>query len=1394
MQEKANAMAAVAARIHEACTGMSTPDEKALVETALKCYSVAQKLEDKARAITKDQKKGSVRKALWVRTKYIWEKANLEELEHTSTESSWKRNSFPAYDFNTLAINLQHFIAQIAAGHKQMEDLVQKEHGLTREAVKSAQAVLSTVIHDTHNKTVNEQQRQRLIGSFKFLETNKRYQDILNKGAAHALSSDESTGTNDTDSRFRCVPLNNDPCDLDTAVGQQKTRDDLPDSAFSSDNDDSSETSTDQSSTQDTSEIDHPSQMIHLMIGRLMSCMRSLYAILTKGARAVCIFIDGLDEVCDSDGPEPLLDLIDSLHQYPGVKVCVSSRPETAFERRFKGFVGLRLQDLNKPDIKRYINTELDTVQKFISDDLRKKLATLLLHGADGIFLWLHLAMRSIKKGIQNRNSEEELCERLRTPNGDLYKLYEDMWLRLQDDEPTYRASAAEYFTLILASREESWLQMHTKDSTMRPGFSFDQLSLFEIMVVRNPRVREALLSSLSTAEVSSNILVDYCKNTQFEIENRCAGLLEVLPNEYTLEKASVMSPNFLLESGLFYQFAAEVRFVHRTAHDFFTDTEPGQRILGNVDRSPIKSHGSILREQLCMAHAAYQHFDLESDIGHFVQKLASLARAEGLVKQAELTPISAEILLHLRNAYDNEIVVDFFQPIRSYWRRLRGDRFLLLSWLASCSEFDDLISSSVTDQASSSLATRVLWEMWCIYAYAGAAAPSRKLTEAIMAAGGDPHTAYDSPWVPYCPRDSSNGDLDCLVRQNTAFSFLLEGNAWRYTRRGAALWMYVESIQMNKDDAESEILDIAETMAEHCLHMSQTITLVGELRDDLVELLAPVPYITDGDSDMCLVFFEASTQLLLLLMQDYLKADAWKYPQMPPEVDQSWIKLRFVRPAYDSYQDHYYLRVRDTQLFHKLITNVFPGDLDAFWGDSPSKYGVQQLMERESEMERLDVTSMPHAFDQELQDCHLRRDVSNAVLCLLVIQSVAQVTEADLPECSLVCWDVPPSNSSPISCQFDSVNDFEKTLSPCFYEQCTPEQALSALNVTSLICDVPVRDVSLGMRVFCVVATLVSSLVIGARVILKVRSLAGELGWDDWCIVIAVVVVLDAAVGQYLAAHYGLGRDQWKVPFQDIEKAFKFFYVSTVGYKLGNMFTRMSVLCFYLRLFSQDTKFRRTTYGIMIVNVCVGISFVVVDLTQCLPVSYVWNGWTGEHQGRCSSISAITLSHSVLNILLDAVTLAMAVWMVKGLQMRLRKKASVIGLFVLGSAITLVTFLRLQALPHLKNARNRTWGLAPLAYWSAIEIAAGLILACLPALKKLRYIFRRKEQITYISSNSGSRTGPAALRSNREASRARHLSDHLGHNSGSYAMMTKSETTIDAQVNELADLTKSIK
>ena len=76
---------------------------------------------------------------------------------------------------------------------------------------------------------------------------------------------------------------------------------------------------------------------------------RSLLQVTSLCQKPLAIFLDGLDEISSSDGPFELLGLIDEISAIPGVKVkiCVASRPEPVFQRRYISFPNLKLQDPN---------------------------------------------------------------------------------------------------------------------------------------------------------------------------------------------------------------------------------------------------------------------------------------------------------------------------------------------------------------------------------------------------------------------------------------------------------------------------------------------------------------------------------------------------------------------------------------------------------------------------------------------------------------------------------------------------------------------------------------------------------------------------------------------------------------------------------------------------------------------------------------------------------------------------------------------------------------------------------------------------------------------------------------------------------------------------------------
>jgi hypothetical protein len=82
------------------------------------------------------------------------------------------------------------------------------------------------------------------------------------------------------------------------------------------------------------------------------------YSLRTSNA-SICIFIDGLDEILPSEGAEELWDVLKKLSEIPDVKMCLSSRPEPTFRKRFSQYPKLRLEDLTTQDIRKYVTGEI---------------------------------------------------------------------------------------------------------------------------------------------------------------------------------------------------------------------------------------------------------------------------------------------------------------------------------------------------------------------------------------------------------------------------------------------------------------------------------------------------------------------------------------------------------------------------------------------------------------------------------------------------------------------------------------------------------------------------------------------------------------------------------------------------------------------------------------------------------------------------------------------------------------------------------------------------------------------------------------------------------------------------------------------------------------------------
>lgn len=303
--------------------------------------------------------------------------------------------------------------------------------------------------------------------------------------------------------------------------------------------------------------------------------------ILSSYERPVCIFIDGLDEVDPADGPLELLDLVEQFPRCRNTKLCLASRPEPVLQRRLSAYPHLRLQDLTRADLDRYARDHIkltgaiddeDTVNSSWSSNAPWHPIESIVVKAEGVFLWLVLAIQSVNKGFAFGDTLAIIQERIACLPGDLTKLYKDMWNRACEDNPkAYRQTAALYFRLILLDFDL--------------GLSILQLMLASTSIA--DRLLNAIENPLNL--VPEELMLKECKDLGRRLELYCFGLVECTQFTSDEEVVGWYGPQYSRLWSCYGQRLAN--FIHRTARDFLLDTVEGKEILSH----DASSESSIL-------------------------------------------------------------------------------------------------------------------------------------------------------------------------------------------------------------------------------------------------------------------------------------------------------------------------------------------------------------------------------------------------------------------------------------------------------------------------------------------------------------------------------------------------------------------------------------------------------------------------------------------------------------------------------------------------------------------------------------------------------------------------------------------------------------------------------
>ncbi|CRG90151.1 Valine--tRNA ligase [Talaromyces islandicus] len=275
----------------------------------------------------------------------------------------------------------------------------------------------------------------------------------------------------------------------------------------------------------------------------LLTAFQTLLRHAVQDAR-VCLFIDGLDEFAgDDDQRIEILNLLKELAAYPHIKICVSSRPWELFKDAFADCPNIRLEYLTRKDIEAYINAKLQANDKFEAlrqeyPDLCSQLVREIIEKAKGVWLWVIVVVRSLLRGLRNRDTVSDLLDRLRQIPEELEKYFLQMFDNI---ESFYRQKALKLLKLALNSPR---------------GLSLMTCSFLDEENLRFPF--ETPMKAVAEKEIIQRLEL-----TDGRVNVLCLDLLETVSRNPSRH--------------LFYRHSVE--FLHRTARDFLLDANMQKQV-----------------------------------------------------------------------------------------------------------------------------------------------------------------------------------------------------------------------------------------------------------------------------------------------------------------------------------------------------------------------------------------------------------------------------------------------------------------------------------------------------------------------------------------------------------------------------------------------------------------------------------------------------------------------------------------------------------------------------------------------------------------------------------------------------------------------------------------------
>ncbi|RDW77989.1 hypothetical protein BP5796_05841 [Coleophoma crateriformis] len=241
-----------------------------------------------------------------------------------------------------------------------------------------------------------------------------------------------------------------------------------------------------------------------------------------------------------------------------------------------------------------------------------------------------------------------------------------------------------------------------------------------------------------------------------------------------------------------------------------------------------------------------------------------------------------------------------------------------------------------------------------------------------------------------------------------------------------------------------------------------------------------------------------------------------------------------------------------------------------------------------------------------------------------------------------------------------------------------------------------------------------VAALFVVLRYLARWRQ-GSQIGADDYVITAALLLLFGNLATSMLMMHYGLGLHASALSKEVLKKISVKLFAFEGIYLVTGLFTKISVLLLYLRLFPLP-QMRKASWTIACFTGIWMIPMVLLYLLQCRPISRFWDP---SVTGHCLNIKIGFIVYAIPSTLIDAAILIVPISQIWQLRISFGQRLQVSFIFLLGSCVIFTSIYRFITILRI-NPDDLPWTAIVACTWCIVESSAGIISACLPTLAPL--------------------------------------------------------------------------